>query len=178
MRRYSPLMEALLTLLGVAVGAGASVVTTWLTLRGTARTEREREDLKWERDRSIRWEERFVAAVFDFSSAVKSQSRTALRVAASKWPELSTNPLDEQRGFISLGELEDNRSIHFERLLILLGKDEIVDRAREWQHVVWEMHRVAEPGSAVDRAAFDTLLRRAGAARDAFNEAVRLRLEV
>jgi hypothetical protein len=147
-------------LVGVVIGAGLSFVTGLLADR-----------TRWRRDQSVRWDERRLAAYFDYGNAVKEEVRICLRLAANLYPKVRTVSIDPSEGRAALARAEDRRSNLFEGLL-LLGDKETVAAARAWQGAVWELHYLVEPGQASENE-FLAGFKQCGTARDNFYIAAR-----
>ena len=151
----------MIALVGVALGAVVSYAATALTDRA-----------RWRRESTVRWEGRLFDAIVAFAAALKMQSRTCLRIAGSYWPSMTTNPIDPAEGGDLIARFEDERSGHFERLLLLAPAD-IVSSARAWQESVWALHLVRDGPSVIEHEALESRFATASRCREAFYDSAR-----
>jgi hypothetical protein len=133
--------------------------------------------VKSRRETGAALRDRLIESIILCSEAVKGQSRTALRVAATFWPTMSTNPLSAEEGRRLLAKYEDDRVTLFERLLLFAPSD-VVRSARLWQQDVRAMHPVADADSTMTREDFQALLDRASKSRHQFHLAARTALHI
>jgi hypothetical protein len=141
---------------GVLVGGLISFMTTTLTERA-----------RWRRDSAVRWEGRLVEALAEYAAALKMQSRMCLRISGGYWPDMTTNPIDRTEGAQLIARFEDERSVHFERLL-LLADAEVIKSARAWQEAVWALHVIQNGPAAIDQTRFKGALQRAADLRNEY----------
>ena len=124
----STFASQLLVLVGVAVGALGSYLTT-------AATERAR----WKRTIDSRWDDRRVAAYAAYARAVRQTVTISQRIAAGRGLGDSTEPLppnDENIGLLASAEAA--RAELWETV-ILLGHPSTVDASRNWNDQVWRL---------------------------------------
>ncbi|WP_422745392.1 hypothetical protein ACN27E_24205 [Mycobacterium sp. WMMD1722] len=151
-------------ILGVIVGGLVTLGTTVLIER-----------TKWKREASARWEGRVVEALVAYAAALKMQSRMCLRISGSYWPTMTSNPIAAHEGAIEIAEYEDERSVQFEKVLLLAGP-EVVAKARNWQESVWALHTIQDGPSSISKDDFDKRLDKARRCRDEFYNSVRTEL--
>jgi hypothetical protein len=124
----TPVVQQLLTLVGVVLGAGA-------TYAATSRTER----TKWQRSQDTRWDDKRLAAYSEYANALKRWLQVSYRLAAERGYSNGTQPVDRETGLHLLTEAEADRTVKWETVL-LLGSPEAVRAGRRWHQAVWEIH--------------------------------------
>jgi hypothetical protein len=154
------ILTALLPLAGVVVGALATYLTS-------ARIQRS----LWERNQTVRWDERRLMAYIDYGNAVKRMSNLASRIAAGRGYDHTVEPLSPQEGLPKLAGLEADRAACWEAVL-LLGDTDTIRAARDWHRAVWRIEFYAR-GLLNDSAAWRTAIIDTDDARHAFYEAAR-----
>ena len=136
------LLNQLLVLLGVIVGALGSYLTTSVTER-----------TRWKRALDSRWDDRRVEAYASYGQSVKQMIMIASRIAAGMGLWADTEPLAPTQ--VNLGLLaaaEAERASQWETVL-LLGHPKTVAAARNWHEHAWRLEAYARgrlTGSASD----------------------------
>lgn len=151
-------------ILGVIVGGVLTLGTTFMVERA-----------KWKRESDARWEGRLVEALAAYGAVLKMQSRMCLRIAGSYWSTMTTTPIPPHEGAELLAKYEDERSAHFEKVLLLAGP-EVVGKARGWQEAVWALHVIQGGPSKVSLEDFEKALNAARRCRDEFYSSAREQL--
>ena len=129
----------IITLLGVALGAGAGYISTSLVERSRAR-----------RESDARWDARRFDALSDFIVCAVQMGRVAGQVSAARGWSRSGNPVDLNTGLKRLDEAENARTLSYEKVA-LLGDVRVIDAANNLNNKLWKMEWLArgvEPGSA------------------------------
>lgn len=95
------LLNQVLPLVGVVVGAFMSFSATYFMER-----------TRWRRERAVRWDERRLSAYTDYSYAVKEVVALASRIAAGRGLESGLRPLaSSEENLAKLAEAEASRSV-------------------------------------------------------------------
>jgi hypothetical protein len=121
----------LITLLGVAVGALASFVSTRLIDRN-----------RWRREESLRWDAKRLECYGDFASTIMRFITIGYRIAAGLGLPAHVQPLDADAGLTALATAETDLSVQWEQIL-MLGSPEVITAARDWRHEAWHLERFA-----------------------------------
>ncbi|MBP5859671.1 hypothetical protein QBA57_03645 [Streptomyces scabiei] len=156
----SSFVQQLPALLGVVIGAFGSYL---VVMRG--------EQVRFRRERESRWEERRLAVYADWARTVKQSVTLAYRVASHLGNDPHPHPLSPEEAAPLMAEATAARDPSGEALL-LLGSPEVVEKARAWVVTVMRMEEFLR-GGTLDPAAWQTLLERQRAGRDAYYTAVR-----
>lgn len=127
----STLVQQLLTIASVVIGAATSFAATSLVERS-----------RWKRSQSARWDEKRLAAYSEYGNAVKASVRLCYRIAAAKNFVTASHPLELQAGMNELAEAESERAAKWETVL-LLGEPATISAARSWHESVRRLERVA-----------------------------------
>jgi hypothetical protein len=122
-----PWAVQLLTLLGVAVGALASFISTRLLDRS-----------RWQREEALRWDTRRLECYSEFGSDLRRFIAIAHRIAAGLGFPSNAQPLDSASGLAALADAEDEVSVKEERLL-MFGSPAVVEAAQEWRRAAWHL---------------------------------------
>jgi hypothetical protein len=139
----------------------------------SSRTEQKR----WAREQSSRWDVRRLEAIVEFSSAVKVETRIALRIAKGRGVEVKTDPLELEIGREAYSVAESTRSALLEAV-VLLSDDETVRSAREWQFSVWSTYHYAAGDETPQTSEFNAMYKIAGEHREAFYAAAKRSLNI
>lgn len=119
----------LLTLLGVAVGALASFVSTRLLDRS-----------RWQREEVLRWDTKRLECYSEFGNALRRFITIAYRVTAGLGFPSNAQPLDSVIGLAALADAEEEVSVKWEQVL-MLGSPDVITAAEEWRdeayHLEW-----------------------------------------
>jgi hypothetical protein len=119
----NPWLVQLLTLLGVAVGAIASFVSTHLIERS-----------RWQREEAIRWDTKRLECYGEFAASTNRFIQIAMRVAGGLGLPSTGQPLDSITGLPILAAAEEEMGIKWEQILMLASPDTIT-AARKWRFV-------------------------------------------
>lgn len=160
-----PVVQQLLTLAGVVLGAGASYSAAALMERA-----------KWRRSRDTRWDDKRLVAYSEYANALKRYAMLSYRLAAARGYPASVQPIEIDEGLRAMAEADADKSIKWESLL-LLGSPEAVTAARSWTQAAWQLSYVAG-GQAIDHEAFIGLFEEMGRRRNEFYECARSDLGV
>lgn len=155
----------LLTLLGVAVGALASFVSTRLVDRS-----------RWQREESLRWDTKRLECYSEFSSSIGHFINIAYRITAGLNLPANVQPLDAGTGLAVMAAAEGELSLKWEQVL-MLGSPEAITAAQEWRHEAWHLESFARR-SRSDPAEFLRATQDRRGARRRFYTAVRADLGV
>lgn len=155
----------LLTILGVAVGAMASFVTTRMVDRA-----------RWQREEALRWDTKRLDCYGDFAVAIKHFITVSQRLSADRGLPATAQPLDSTTGLPMLAAAEGDVSVKWENV-VMLGSPEAITAAREWRHVVWHLEWFAR-GLRDDPAEYTQTNTDSGEARRRFYSAVRAELGI
>lgn len=121
----------LLTILGVAVGAMASFISTRLLDREKSR-----------REEALRWDGKRLESYAEFAIAVKKHNGLARRICAGLGLPSSAQPLERAEGLALLAEAEEELEVKFEPVL-MLGTPEAINAAQVWRHRAWHLEWLA-----------------------------------
>jgi hypothetical protein len=159
-------MVQLLTILGVAVGAMASFVSTRLVDRA-----------RWQREEALRWDAKRLDGYGEFAASVKRHITISLRLCAGRgMPGMTAQPLEVATGLALLADAEQDLSIKWERVL-MLGTPDAIAAAQEWRHVAWHLEAMAR-GVRDDPAEYQQTMADSGVVRKRFYTAVRADLGI
>jgi hypothetical protein len=104
----TPWVVQLLTLIGVAVGAIGSFVSTRLI-----------ENAKWKRDETAHWNSKRLECYTEFAIAIKRQITLTQRIIVTLGLPSTGQPLDPAIGLPMLVEAEQDLSIKWEQVLVI-----------------------------------------------------------
>lgn len=121
----------LLTILGVAVGAFASFISTRMLDRN-----------RWRREETLRWDSRRLESYADFGIAMMRYITIAYRITASRGLTSHVQALDVTSGLPELANAEGQVSEKFE-LVIMLGNPDVIIAAQAWRNEAWHLDRFA-----------------------------------
>ena len=155
----------LITLLGVALGALASFVSTRLVDRS-----------RWQREERLRWDTKRLDCYSDFSAAIMRYINIGYRMAASLGLPAAVEPLNADTGIPALAAAEADLSLYWAQLLIL-GSPEVIRAAQEWRNEAWQLESFAR-GHYSNPSDFAITAQRRRDARSRFYAAVRADLGV
>jgi len=155
----------LITLLGVALGALASFVSTRLVDRS-----------RWQREESLRWDSKRLECYIEFSAAIMQYINVGHRMAAGLGLPTAVEPLTADGGVPALASAESDLSLCWARLLIL-GSSEAIRAAQDWRSEAWQLESFAR-GRRNDPAEFVAAEEKRRGARSRFYNAVRADLGV
>ncbi|MEU4550167.1 hypothetical protein [Nonomuraea dietziae] len=161
----SALLAQLPALIGVVVGALATLLTTRMADRA-----------RWRQTLSVRWDEYRLRAYMDYAGAIKEQHALAMRIAAAQHPNSKAEPFRWEEVVPLLEQAEANRTKMWEGVL-LLGDAATIDAAREWRASVTSIGHFAQ-GRRSDWDRWESAVRRVDEARDEFYQAARASLAV
>ncbi|MGY0235566.1 hypothetical protein [Longispora urticae] len=148
-------------LVPVLVGVAVGVTSTLVAARARRRP-----------GKPGRWDERRVDAYTAYADIVKKMIYTTMQVAAGRGISLSAQPMPLDEGLRDLGNLEEERSLRWETMLLLAGPA-TGKAARVWHRHVWRLEQIA-CGIDVDAAEWNRTMSEAIEARERFyNEARR-----
>ncbi|WP_255495334.1 hypothetical protein [Nocardia sp. GTS18] len=153
-------VQQLITVAGVLLGAGA-------TFAGAALTER----AKWRRTQQSRWDDRRLVAYSEFAHALKNYSVVSMRMAAARGFPSSGQAIPAEEGEGLLLEADSEKTLKWE-MVLLLGSPEAVAAARAWNKAVWELSLVAR-GAEISHEDYIRAFEAAGHKRNAFYECAR-----
>jgi hypothetical protein len=155
------IVQPLLVLAGVVIGALASYLTTSATERA-----------RWQRQQATRWDEKRAQVYAEYGYAVKNVYIACLRISESRrlsttgGSPYSTLTLDH------LDALAAERTAKWESVL-LLGNPETIAAARIWHRTIWRMQDMARGTTSFEGAAWAALIEEIEDARARFYEAAR-----
>ncbi|MEO3766885.1 hypothetical protein [Streptomyces sp. B8F3] len=152
--------EQLPALIGVVIGALGSYVAV---MHG--------ERVRFRRERTVRWEDRRLAAYQAYALAVKSTVSPLFRVAAHFGNDANPHPLPPREAGPGLGDASQARDLAWEEML-LLGSPEVVEAGRAWAQTVAAMERFVRDGTR-DPGAWSALVGEQRVAREAYYAAAR-----
>jgi hypothetical protein len=125
-------LQQLPALVGVAVGA----LATWAVTSSAERA-------KWNRDQSVRWDEKKLAAYAEYSHAVKQLISAATRLQEQRVVMKSANAKSAlATGEAALAAAEDDRTMKWESVL-LLGNSDVIIAARAWHQSAFRLEWMA-----------------------------------
>jgi hypothetical protein len=155
----------LLTILGVAVGAIASFVSTRLLDRS-----------RWQREEALRWDTKRLDCYTEFAVSIKQFMSIAWRLCAALGLPEAGQPLDPAAGLSALAAAEEDLSVKWEQVL-MLGSPGAITAARDWRHIAWHLEWFAR-GLRDDVAEYTRANVDSGAARKRFYAAARTDLGI
>ena len=158
-------LQQLLTLAGVAMGALAAFATAVATERS-----------RWKREQSVRWDDRRMAAYADYGDAVKKLVHLSYRVLVAQGLPANVDPFPGEEGLQQLAAAELERAARWEAVL-LLGSADTITAGRNWHHEAWTLQWMVRSNSQ-DVELFKQTYVRADNARFGFYEAARADLGV
>jgi hypothetical protein len=161
----TPWTVQLVTLLGVALGALASFVSTRLVDRS-----------RWQREEALRWDSKRIECYSEFSAAIMRFINVGYRLAASIGLPTAVAPLDPDEGVPALANAEADLTLYWAQLLIL-GSPEAVRAAQDWRSEAWRLESFAL-GHRNDPVEFAAAAERRREARSRFYGAVRADLGI
>lgn len=161
----NPVVQQVLTLVAVVLGAGSTFTATTLAERA-----------KWRRSQDARWDDKRLAAYSEYANALKQYVQVSFRLAAARGYPATAQPIDTDEGLRLLAEAEAEKTIKWEAVL-LLGSPEAVAAAREWNRAAWELGWPAR-GHAIEHAEYVRLYSEMGRRRNEFYERARADLGV
>jgi hypothetical protein len=123
----TPILQQLLTMLGVLLGAGATFAATASRDRAT-----------WRRSQRVRWDEKRLQTYAEYANSVKSLIQASLRLAATQGFPSNAHPIDKEEGLAALAEAETDRAQKWETVL-LLGDPDTIAAARSWHEYAWKL---------------------------------------
>lgn len=162
----STVVQQLLTLTGVVLGAGATYTVTALTERA-----------KWRRSLDTRWDDKRLAAYTEYANGLKKSLEVSYRLAATHGYPASTQPIDLDTGLQALAVAEADRTAKWETVL-LLGSPEAIAAARRWHKAAWMLRYVARGETTIEHDEYVRLYESMGRLRDEFYEAARADLGI
>jgi hypothetical protein len=161
----TPWAVQVITLVGVAVGALASFVST----RAIDRS-------RWHREETLRWDSKRLECYSDFSAAMIRFISLGDRIAAGLGLPAVVEPLDSDSGRAALATAEAELSLYWTQLLIL-GSPEVVTAAENWRNQAWLAESFAR-GRRTGADEFEAAMRSRREARARFYNAVRADLGI
>lgn len=155
----------LVTLLGVAVGACASFISTRLLDRS-----------RWRREEALRWDSKRLECYADFAITISRYITVAYRLTTQYREATHVQSLDTETGFPELARMEGELSEKFEQVR-MLGSPKVIATCEEWRREAIRLDSFAR-GLRSDANEYNeaTLARRA--ARKRFYSAVRADLGI
>jgi hypothetical protein len=161
------MLNELLVLAGVIVGALASYLTTAAT-----------ESARWRRTLDSRWDDRRVEAYASYAQAVKEVTRLVASFAAGRGIALRFDPLSPtQDNLDKLASASSKRATAWESVLLLGHRDAVIS-ARKWHESVWHLDWVARLQENATPEDYETARVAVDRAREDFYESARLDLQV
>ncbi|WP_253808223.1 hypothetical protein [Nocardia amikacinitolerans] len=121
----SPIVQPLVTLAGVLLGAAA-------TFTATAVAER----AKWRRSQDALWDDRRLTAYGEYANALKEYVQLVYRLSATRGYPATAQPIDLEEGLAALATVDSERTVKWEAVL-LLGSPRAVAAARSWHEAAW-----------------------------------------
>jgi hypothetical protein len=155
----------LLTILGVAVGATASFVSTRLVDRA-----------RWRREEALRWDSKRLDGYGEFAATIKHFITTSQRICTGLGLPGTGQPLDSSLGLPALAALEEDLSVKWEQIL-MLGSPNTIKAAQAWRHSAWHLEWFAR-GLRNDHTEYTQTNLDARSARQSFYTAIRADLGV
>ncbi|MET8775428.1 hypothetical protein ABZV58_10435 [Nocardia sp. NPDC004654] len=127
----SPVVQQLLTLAAVVLGAGSTFSATVLIER-----------TKWRRNLDTRWDDKRLAAYIDHASGMKKALIVCMRLAerhgySAEWP-----PINRDAAIAELAATDAERITNWEALF-LLGSPKAVVAAQRWNEAIWGFRHLA-----------------------------------
>ena len=133
----SSVLQQLPALIGVVVGVVATYVATVAAERG-----------RWQRQQSVRWDERRITAYIEYAHAVKKVLAITVRLAAQRGIHPDDDEISPEYTIADLASAEDERTIKWEAVL-MMGNEAVVMAGRDWHQSAFKMMRIA-CGQATD----------------------------
>ena len=161
----APWTVQLLTLLGVAIGALASFISTRLLDRS-----------RWHREEALRWDTKRLECYSEFGSDLRRFITIAWRITAGLGFPSGAQPLDSASGLAALADAEDEVGIKWE-LVLMLGSPAVITAAQEWRRAAWHLEWFAR-GRRNDVAEYTQANQERRAAQKRFYSAVRADLGI
>lgn len=161
----NPVVQQLLTLVAVVLGAGSTFAATTLTERA-----------KWRRSQDARWDDKRLAAYSEYANVLKQYVQVSYRLAAARGYPAVALPIDIEAGLQALAEAEAEKTVKWESVL-LLGSPEAVAAARAWNRAAWELGWPAR-GHVIEHSEYVRLYSEMGRRRNDFYECARADLGV
>lgn len=161
----NPVVQQLLTLAAVVLGAGSTFTATTLTERA-----------KWRRSQDTRWDDKRLAAYSEYANALKQYVQVSYRLAAARGYPAVALPVDIEVGLKALADAEAEKTIKWEAVL-LLGSPQAVAAARAWNRAAWDLGWAAR-GHVIEHAEYVRMYSEMGRRRNEFYESARLDLGV
>jgi hypothetical protein len=155
----------LLTILGVAVGAFASFITT----RALDRS-------RWRREEALRWDTKRLESYAEFGSAMMRYITIGYRITAKLGLTSHVQALDVATGLPQLAEAEGQVSEKLEQV-IMLGSPDVIMTGQAWRNEAWHLDRFAR-GLLKDPTEYAQANQDRRAAQKRFYSAVRADLGV
>ena len=155
----------LVTLLGVAVGATGSFVSTRLIDRS-----------RWQREEALRWDSKRLEHYGDFASSLRQYVTVAQRICAGLNLPSTGYALHQEEGLPALAAAEGEASHKWEYVL-MLGSPDVIAAGREWRHAGWRLEWFAR-GRLEGAEAYGKAMQDYQKARDQFYIAVRSDLSI
>lgn len=121
----------LITLLGVALGAMASFVSTKMVDRG-----------RWQREERLRWDAKRLECYSEFSAAMMRFINIGYRMAADFGLPALVEPLTGDAGAPALADAEAELSLWWGQLNIL-GSADVIAAAQSWRQEAWHLELFA-----------------------------------
>ncbi|WP_328391958.1 hypothetical protein [Nocardia sp. NBC_00416] len=160
-----PILQQLVTLAGVLLGAGSTFAATTYIERS-----------KWRRSFETRWDDMRLTAYSEYADALKAYLQILYRYGAEKGLPNLTTPADEPLAPNVLAEANAARSVKWERVL-LLGSSNTIAAARRWHKAAHDLtYLVFEEHPGPDR--YVRLYESMGSLRDDFYVCARADLGV
>lgn len=125
------LLEQLPALIGVLLGALG-------TYSVTALTERKR----WQRQLTVRWDERRVIAYMEYAHAIKKVISICVKLASQHGIVSEVYFMAPDYSRADLAAAEEDRTVCWEAVL-LFGSDEAIIAGREWHESVFRLELIA-----------------------------------
>ncbi len=151
----NPVVQQVLTMTGVLVGAGTTFAfTSW--------TERSR----WRRAEQSKWDDRRLVAYNEFAHALKHYALISQRMCAAHGFPYAGQPIDLDEGLRALAEADSEKSLKWE-IVLLVGSPEAVAAARRWNKAAWELGYVAM-GAAMTHGEYVSRYEEMGRLRNEF----------
>lgn len=160
-----PILQQLITLTGVLLGAGATFAATMYV-----------ESSKWRRSVEIRWDERRLTAYSDYAYALKTFKEVLFQLAAARGLPNLTAVSGSPVGPNALADAEAERTVKWEKVL-LLGSVEAIASARRWHKAAVEFSHFVL-GENTDTVEYLRLFDVMGTRRDEFYACARADLGV
>jgi hypothetical protein len=161
----APLAVQLLTILGVAVGAMSSFISTRLL-----------DQSRWHREETLRWDVKRLDGYDEFASAIRQHIHISRRLCAELGLPSSTQPIGRTDGLELLSAASHDTDLKWERLL-MLGTPPAIKAASAWRECAWHMEWLAR-GLRTDPAEYAQLRDQILSARNTFYSAVRADLGI